>query len=240
MENLQEVCAFLKENKNDKLRYKVLYDIFENNVHKNTQLTNSFGSCEGFGECAFTWSWKILVDSLPNNFKFLEIGVYQGRVLSQVGMLAKNINKKCDIFGVTPLSISGDKYCEYIDINYLEQIQNNFKKLNNNINNLNIIKGYSQDIDVIEQVSKHSEYNMIFVDGSHNYKDVVLDILNYSKMLATGGYLIMDDASLYLNDSYGRFKGHPDVSKACMDILDSNPKFEELFAVGHNRVWKKI
>ena len=53
--------------------------------------------------------------------------------------------------------------------------------------------------------------NMIFIDGSHDYENVVFDILNYSKMLLTGGYLIMDDSSLYLDNSYGKFKGHPDV-----------------------------
>ena len=58
-------------------------------------------------------------------------------------------------------------------------------------------------------------------------------------MLVSGGYLVMDDSSLYLEDSYGMFKGHPDVSKACTDFLDNNPQFEEVYAVGHNRVWKK-
>ena len=50
----------------------------------------------------------------------------------------------------------------------------------------------------------------------------------------------MDDASLYLNDSYGQFKGHPDVGKACKDYLENNQDFEEMYAVGHNRVWRKI
>jgi len=240
MASLKEVCLFLKENKNNELKYKIIYDNFVENVRKNEKLYNSFASCEGFGEEAFTWSWKILVDSLPEDFKFLEIGVYQGRVLSQVGMLSKNINKKCSIFGVTPLSTAGDKYSSYKDIDYLEKIQNNFKKLNNTIENLTIIKGYSQDKDVIERVLKEEKYDMIFIDGSHDYKDVVYDILTYSELLVIGGYLIMDDSSLYLENSYGMFKGHPDVSKACKDYIENNPNFEELYAVGHNRVWRKI
>ena len=81
---------------------------------------------------------------------------------------------------------------------------------------------------------------MIFIDGSHDYEDVVHDILNYSKLLIIGGYLVMDDASLYLNDAYGQFLGHPDVGNACKQYLDNNPNFEELYAIGHNRVWKKI
>lgn len=240
MNSVKEVNLFLKENTNNNLKYKIIYDNFKKNVEENKELKDSFESCNGFGELSFTWSWKILVDSLPDNFKFLEIGVYKGRVLSQVGMLAKNINKKCSILGVTPLSESGDKYSNYEKDNYLEIIQQNFKKLNNTIDNLKIIKGYSQNKDVIERVSKEEKYNMIFIDGSHDYQDVVHDILTYSKLLIIGGYLVMDDASLYLNYSYGQFKGHADVSKACKDYLENNKKFEELYAVGHNRVWIKI
>ena len=240
MKSVKEVSLFLKENTNNNLRYKIIYDNFKKNVEENKELMDSFTSCNGFGEVSFTWSWKILVDTLPDNFKFLEIGVYQGRVLSQVGMLAKKINKRCTIIGVTPLSTDGDKYSKYIDLNYLETIQRNFKKLNNTIANLKIIKGFSQNKDVIECVSKQEKYNMIFIDGSHDYEDVVHDILTYSKLLIIGGYLVLDDASLYLNDSYGQFLGHPDVSKACKDYLENNQNFEEMYAVGHNRVWIKI
>lgn len=239
MNDLQSVRTFLNENKGNKMKYNIIYDTFKKNVENSPYLTNSFRSCEGFGELSFTWSWKLLVDEMPSDFKFLEIGVYQGRVLSQVGMLAKNTNKKCSIYGVTPLSTAGDKYSNYTDVNYLEKIQDNFRKLNNDISNLKIIKGYSQDKDVIDETTKYAKFNMIFIDGSHDYENVVFDILNYSKMLVCGGYLVMDDSSLYLEDSYGMFKGHPDVSKACTDFLDNNPQFEEVYAVGHNRVWKK-
>ena len=129
-------------------------------------------------------------------------------------MFSKKINKRCSIIGVTPLSTDGDKYSKYMDLNYLETIQLNFKKLNNTIDNLKIIKGYSRNKDVIECVSKQKKYNMIFIDCSHDYEDVVHDILTYSKLLIIDGYLVLDNtslylnASLYLNDSYGQFLGH--------------------------------
>ena len=240
MKSVEEVCSYLKENANNDLKYKTIYTNFDKYVKEDKELIDSFNSCDGFGEPGFAWSWKILVDSLPDNFKFLEIGVYQGRVLSQVGMLAKKINKRCSIIGVTPLSVSGDKYSGYKDLNYLEIIHQNFKNLNNTIDNLKIIKGYSQEKHVKESVAIEGKYNMIFIDGSHDYEDVVHDILTYSKLLIIGGYLVMDDASLYLNDAYGVFLGHPDVGMACKQYLDNNPNFEELYAIGHNRVWKKI
>ncbi len=42
----------------------------------------------GFGYRAFHWLWKLLVDAMPNRFRFLEIGVYKGQVISLVGLLA--------------------------------------------------------------------------------------------------------------------------------------------------------
>lgn len=240
MNNINEIVLFLEKNKNNPLKYKIIYETFLKNVENNKLLKWSFNSTEGFGELAFTWSWKLLVDSMPNNFKFLEIGVYRGRQISQVSMLAKNINKSCSIFGVTPLSNAGDKYSGYINIDYLKDIQKHFKLLNGNINNLKIIKGYSQEEKIIKDVSRYGKYNMIFIDGSHNYNDVINDIKNYSNMLVLGGYLIMDDASLYLKDSYGKFKGHPDVGRACKELLDNNINFQQLYAVGHNRIWKLI
>ena len=83
-------------------------------------------------------------------------------------------------------------------------------------------------------------YDIIFIDGCHDYENVCLDINNYSEMLKPGGYLVLDDASLFLHNAFGIFLGHPDVGKAIIDNLDNNNKFIHLYAVGHNRVWRKI
>lgn len=77
-------------------------------------------------------------------------------------------------------------------------------------------------------------YDVIFIDGCHDYKNVCLDINNYSQMLKSGGYLVMDDASIYIKDAYGAFLGNPDVGKAINDCLDNNNDFIHLYSVGHN------
>lgn len=217
---------------------KIIYEGFETNVRNNQTLWNSFYSADGFGEPAFTWNWKLLVDEMPDNFKFLEIGVYKGRVLSQVGMLSRISNKNCSIYGVTPLSTDGDKYSGYPACDYLNEIKNNFQKLNGHTHNLNIIKGFSQDDSVLKSVGNIAPFDMIFIDGSHDYVDVCNDIKNYLPFLKSGGYLVMDDASLYIDNPYGQFLGHPDVGKAIQDLLDNNNSVKHLYAVGHNRVWK--
>ena len=113
--------------------------------------------------------------------------------------------------------------------------------INSNVlfENIEIIQGFSENDNVIRKAKSNEYYDIIFIDGCHDYKNVCLDINNYSKMLKSGGYLIMDDASLFITDAYGSFLGHPDVGKAIIDNLDNNPEFIHLYAVGHNRVWRK-
>ena len=59
---------------------------------------------------------------MPSNFKFLEIGVYRGRVLSLIKLLSNLLNKNGQIWGITPLHDAGDKYSNYENIDYLNAI----------------------------------------------------------------------------------------------------------------------
>jgi hypothetical protein len=38
----------------------------------------------------------------------------------------------------------------------------------------------------------------------------------------------------------GLFKGHPDVGKAIIDVLEKDTRMKELYACGHNRILKKL
>ena len=88
-------------------------------------------------------------------------------------------------------------------------------------------------------VKEESPFDMIYIDGSHNYEDVVIDILFCDELLKQNGLLVMDDASSDL--SLGKssvFRGHADVALAIKNSLDTT-KYKHLFACGHNRVWLK-
>jgi hypothetical protein len=222
------------------VKNKIIYETFEKNVRSNSLLYSSFVSSDGFGEVAFSWNWKLLVDDMPNHFNFLEIGVYKGRVLSQIGMLTKLANKTSKIYGITPLSTVGDKYCDYVECDYLTEIKTNFLKNNGSTSNLNILNGFSQDESILNKIKNMEAFDIIFIDGSHDYEDVCNDIKNYLPYLKVGGYLVMDDASLYIDNPYGIFLGHPDVGRAIKDTLDTFNNFKHLYAVGHNRIWKKL
>lgn len=223
-------------------KHKMLYTTFESNVtnFNNGLLRKQFDETNGFGELAFSWNWYLLVKDMPINFKFLEIGVYKGRVLSLIQLLSDLLNKQVQITGVSPLNSSGDKYSGYDDIDYLDEIKRSFSISNVSFNNTQLIKGYSQNEDIINEVSQEKEYDIVFIDGCHDYEIVCVDIQNYSKMLKIGGYLVLDDASLLVEGAYGQFLGHFDVGKAIKDIIDSDSNFLHIYAVGHNRVWRKV
>lgn len=238
MNTIEEVINY--HNYADKIiRYEHIYKTFLSNVINDIELKNSFELCDGFGELSFSWNWKLIVDKMPINFKFLEIGVYKGRVLAQIGMLASRINKNVELYGITPLSTDGDKYSNYTKLNYYEEIIKNLKKCNVDKSKLTIIKGFSQNENILYNAKKFGNYDIIFIDGCHDYDIVIKDIMNYSPLLNINGYLIMDDSSLYIEYPYGKFLGHPDVSKAASKI-DELENFKYLYAVGHNRVWQKI
>lgn len=235
---LQEVVNFYRTNQINK--HEIIYKEFEKNVNeKNVPLYKSFNDAEGFGELAFCWNWELLVKVVPDNFTFLEIGVYKGRVLGIVQILANQQQKTCKIYGVTPLLNVGDKYSVYENTNYSYALVQNLAKMNVDIENIEIIKGLSTDASVIASASELGQYDIIYIDGSHDYDVLCQDIYNYVPMLKVGGYLVMDDASLLLENPFGRFLGHQDVCRAIKTNIDGRLDLQHLFAIGHNRVWQK-
>jgi hypothetical protein len=46
-------------------------------------------------------------------------------------------------------------------------------------------------------------YDIIFIDGCHDYKNVCLDINNYSSMLKSGGYLNIGNKGIWFPNGFG-------------------------------------
>ena len=222
-------------------RHKIVYTGFEDAARADNRLKTTFEACDGFGELAFAWNWKLLVDAMPaGGFSMLEVGVYKGRVLAQVGLCAARTGRKAQLYGVTPLCNLGDKYSRYDVSNYFGDIQTNFNKCQVPMESLQLFIGLSQDSDILKQVTKKAPYDIIFIDGCHDYEVVLQDIDAYVPLVRTGGYFVMDDCSLYVHAPYGQFLGHPDVSRAAEERLRNHPQLRHVVAVGHNQVWQKI
>ena len=70
--------------------------------HRDFVEKNAFG----FGERSFGWLFKLVIDEMPEEFSFLEIGVFRGSSLSLVKLLADKYNKKVNRYGVSPMDTS--------------------------------------------------------------------------------------------------------------------------------------
>ncbi len=205
--------------------------------HEITIHVNRFG----YGEKSFWFMWHLLVNDMPHKFKFLEIGVYKGSILSLIQLSSNLLGKSPKIFGLTPLSTAGDKYLNsYENDDYMKCIGQSFSVNNIDISNITIINGLSTDKNIQEETKSEGPFNIVYIDGSHDYDVVLQDIEFADSILESGSYLVMDDASSHLNFLYHRFNGHEDVATATENSMILTANYKHLFACGHNRIWKKI
>ncbi len=88
--------------------------------------------------------------------------------------------------------------------------------------NLTLICGNSDTKNTLSLVKNFSSFDLVFVDGSHEYKDVKTDLKNFSKMVSKNGILIAHDI---------HSKEHPGVNKAWNEFKEKNNdfKFQEIF-----------
>ncbi len=199
---------------------------------------NSYGFCDD----AHYVMWRELVKLLPDNFSFLEIGVFKGQIITLITQLSLNYNKKSSIYGVTPLSNIGDKYSVYDNIDYSKDIQNLFKTFSLEFDiDKQIINGLSTDEKIKNEIKKLQPFDLVYIDGGHDYNTVISDIELVKEIVKIGSYIVTDDSSCYKNlNGLNIFTGHKDVCDAIRDILEPDNNFIEVACVGHNRVFKKI
>jgi len=191
----------------------------------------------GFGEDAFHAMWYALIKEYkPRNM--LEIGVFRGQVISLWSLVADELNISCDIHGISPFTSAGDEVSAYIsNINYYDDVIDNFNHFSLSLPNLHI--GFSTEEKMIH-VIKSKKWDVIYIDGSHDYDVVKSDFEICSMMLSPGGIIVMDDSALDTSFTPPIYSssGHPGPSRLANEI--NQDKFREILSVGHNRVFKKI
>lgn len=205
--------------------------LFRNYVTKNKL---------GFLDNEHMVMWDKLVYNLSNNFRFIEIGVYKGQILTLVAILAERYKKQYTIYGVSPLSNVDDKYTTYEDTNYLDCIKLLHKTFNIYFNENQIIKGLSTDDDIKRRILELGSFDIVYVDGGHDYNTVVSDIKLAKKICNKNGYIVMDDSANFIDfEDLNIFKGHYEVALATNDYLANDDNFIEKSCVGHNRIFQK-
>lgn len=196
----------------------------------------------GFGEKPFHVLWNDIINLLPKDFRFLEIGVYKGQILSLVKLLSKNKGNEASVLvGVTPLDTSKDKFSSYQPSDFEAEIRKTFDRFNLEFSNeKNLIIGSSTDNSIKDKVKKLAPFDVVYIDGCHDYECVVSDIQLMKDITVTGSFVVLDDASCYKGLESRFFSGHPDVCNAIKEHLENDDRFEEIITVGHNRLFKRI
>jgi len=220
--------------------HSLIHDTFIGYVNDNPKLKahRDFveGNAHGFGERSFGWLYKLMVDEMPSEFKFLEIGIFRGSTLSLFKLLADTAKKKVKRYGVSPMD-SSDGHWEsdyFLDVSLIHQ-QFNLKK------DYTIYHGSSTDTKIIEKAINTEPYDILYIDGSHKYEDVVSDLYYYPSLVKSGGFLLIDDAANRLHMQFGYFQGIQSVSDALYEWeqTDIGKEFEFVFNVVHNMLYRR-
>ena len=219
--------------------YERAFQEFHHGIPASLKEHRSYFSAEnrGFGEEAFHTMWYLLLERFTPQ-SFLEIGVYRGQVLSLVSLISELGSLDCKVTGVSPFSPAGDSVSEYLsNLDYHSDTLKNFEHFS--LPRPQLLKAYSTDEQAVELISSNG-WDMIYIDGNHDYDIVVKDWNLCSTALNPGGIIVLDDSGLSTNYLPPRFAtgGHPGPSKLASEI--DSEKFEEILQVGHNRVFRKL
>lgn len=193
------------------------------------------GVIYGHGDRAFQYMWKIIIETLPQDFSFLEIGIYKGQIISAIQLISNLLNKNPNIVGVTPL-LDPD-FAKYNRLPWITGLYNYFDLT---MDNTTIHDGLSTMPEMVSKIGETGPYDVIYVDGDHSYNGAKWDIEQYGPFLKLGGYMVVDDASNYRKINNPKFIGIVDVSNAVRDTLEKDDRYKEVFTCFHNRVFRKI
>ena len=189
----------------------------------------------GFGEDAFHSLWYFIFKEIKPK-KVLEIGVYRGQILSLWMLLSNILQLATEIHGISPLSPAGDEATNYPDLDYLQDIKNNFSYFALPLPHLH--KGYSTDNNIVQFILS-KKWDLIYVDGNHNYEIVKHDFDISSSSLKEHGLIILDDSAKFTDFKAPlyAFAGHEGPSRVASEI--DRKTFQEIIGVGHNRVFQR-
>ncbi|MCX6227024.1 MAG: class I SAM-dependent methyltransferase [Bacteroidia bacterium] len=191
----------------------------------------------GFGEDAFHAMWWLLLSEFRPQ-RMLEIGVYRGQVISLWSLILEKIFKQqYEVHGISPFTPNGDSVSNYLDgLDYMGDVISTFRHWN--LKEPVLVKALSAEPAAINHIKSH-EWDLIYIDGSHEHEIVLKDYKLCMGNLKIGGLLVIDDASLgtsFKPPSFA-FAGHPGPSRVAREYAQIEMKF--LCAVGHNNVFQK-
>lgn len=234
--------SFSQVNQNvpdERHRYRYFLDVYLNLVPKSVRNHRKYFDSNGrsFGEDAFHGMWWKLIDEFRPS-SAVEIGVYRGQTISLWSVIARELALDLEVWGISPLTEAGDEVSNYLKLNYESDIASNFQAVG--LGAPQLVRSYSQDL-IAKDFMASRKWDLVYLDGSHDFEDVMNDIQMIGECTETGAILVMDDASLYsaYRPYLFSFAGHPGPS-----LVASSPEIMKLFveigSCGHNRIFQRI
>lgn len=220
--------------------YSSMFYYFHKYLDKDLKKIRGYFNSEfrGFGEDAFFSIWYFIFQFLkPKNV--LEIGVYRGQCLVLFQTLSDKFNLDCNVSGVSPFSNIGDEYSEYLELDYIDDIHKSFKYFGLEYPNLE--KGLSQDKNIVSYIQA-KKWDLIYVDGSHDYDIVIKDLRLSVNHLNKGGILAIDDSnknkdfnSKIIQSKFNILstEGHEGPTLALDDLLQERNDIKKFISIGH-------
>lgn len=215
--------------------HKAIHEYFFNEVNGDPKLKAHRDFVEqnifGMGERSFWWLWKLICEELPKNPKLLEIGVFKAATMS----LWKMLRPDAICYGITPLDGRGTGWTEDDYAAHIKNIHNRFE-----LEQPKLIIGGSEEPEMARSAGEN-EYSVVYVDGNHSEEGAYFDLVNYSPMVKSGGWLVVDDAACRFNMPFGYFQGIDTVCSALQnwELNDLNNEFEFQFNVVHIMCYKR-
>ena len=190
-----------------------------------------FGSSRrGYGEDAFHGAWWLLFRDLRPQLA-LEIGVFRGQSISLWTMCARELSFACAVHGISPLEAVNDAFSSHPEgIDYESDIRDSFERFG--LRQPVLVRALSTDPEAVAHMRSHS-WDLIYVDGSHDYAAVKSDLRLASETVRPGGLVVADDAALFLGRPlfHGAFMGIEDPSRAVAEIPPT--ELHRIGAIGH-------
>jgi predicted O-methyltransferase YrrM len=184
-------------------------------------LSKKIISNDYFSSHAF-YFYNLLI-KLPKNFKYLEIGSYEGNSALYVSVNFPESNVTCvDLWEA--VEEHKDK-----DFNIIEK---NFDSNLKGLGNINKIKSTSDNFFSKNKIM----FDFIYIDGNHKFDYVFRDCENAWKFLNKGGFLVCDD---YIWDYYKELLNNP--CYAINSFIKKNNAEIKILSVTNSQIFiKKI
>ncbi len=209
-----------------KIRSKIILNIIED-LKNNYKLEKSFFGYERKYNILFSYEIFLKKNFLNKNINILEIGTYEGGCA--VYFLKYLRNSKLQVIDTWSKNFQKGTLDENIDFNYVE------KNFDYNISDFQSrtkkYKGTSEDF-FKDNKNKINYFDLIYVDGSHHYQDVINDANEAWLTLKNGGIMIFDD---FLWDAFG--ENSP--IRAINEFYQNNKKQMKLHFIYHQLIIEK-